>query len=93
VIEINEDDKALLDQFEPIAEKIRAKLAEEADGNPQTALLLEEEAYHQFLHWLEAHRDQFSEEAQAQIDTLPRPPHKALMYPPMQELGLVTQDE
>lgn len=91
--EINEDDKALLDQFEPIAERIRAKLAEQADGNPQTALLLEEEAYHQFLHWLEAHRDQFSEEAQAQIDTLPQPSHKALMYPPMQELGLATHEE
>ena len=91
--EINEDDKALLDQFEPIAERIRAKLSEQADGNPQTALLLEEEAYHQFLHWLEAHREQFSEEAQAQIDTLPQPSHKALMYPAMQELGLATHDE
>lgn len=81
------DDMELLKQFEPLAERISEKLAGQVDGSVFRAMALEKEMYHQFLHWLDAHRDQFSDEARQELDAMPRPPEH-LMFPPHPELGI-----
>ena len=80
-------DAEILRQFEPIAEKLREKLAPLSDGSFLSAVALNEEMHHQFLHWMDAHRSELSEELQQQLDDMPRPePH--LMHPAHPELGI-----
>lgn len=80
-------DQEILAEFEPIAAKISAQMEKEFDGSPHTALVQARELEHQLIHWLEAHRNQLSDEGRAQLDAMERP-EAHLMFPPRPELGL-----
>lgn len=87
---MTERDLEILQQFEPIAEKLREKLAPLSDGSFLSAVALNEEMHHQFLHWMDAHRGELSDEALAQLDEMPRPePH--MMHPAHPELGIQSE--
>lgn len=89
---MTEQDQEIVNGWHKVAEQLKKRYLAELQSHPAPGVAVitayEKRLYHQYLHYMEKHRNQLSDDMRRQLDEMDKPEDPSMMYLPEPELGL-----